>query len=104
MYGDTKNTSCIQCTINKRDGKEKEHECFINFEGCAGAMEPAIAVEGINVLCEEGLKFSTLIADRDTNVYDTVSDKCVYGVEISKADCVNHTLKGSNKQLYGVRK
>lgn len=102
LFGDTLNTFCIQCMINERDKKDKPHTCYKNYAGTPGSMEPSISVRGVNHLYKAGIKFSTIIGDRDSNVFDAIVDNCPYGEELSKADCVNHTLKNVKKGLFVV--
>lgn len=102
LYGDSKNTFCIQCYINEKQNKSKIHTCYKNFKGTAGAIEATVVCEGINKLYENGLKFSTVIADRDSSVFDELQNNCVYGEELEKADCMNHALKNLKKGLIAV--
>lgn len=102
IHADSRNTFCIQCFINKRDNKVKEHKCFVNYIGSAGSMEPDILVHGFNQIFKQGLKVRTVIGDGDSTVFDQLKDKCVYGEELQKSNCKNHTLKNLKKHLHVV--
>lgn len=102
LYGDSKNTFCIQCYHNEKNQKNTDHRCFKNYAGSVGSIESAVVCEGINHLYGHGLKFSTIISDRDSNVFDDLVNNCEYGEELEKADCMNHALKNLKKGLLAV--
>lgn len=102
LYCGTKNTFCIQCYINERDNKNKEHRCFANYSGSAGSIEPAILVDGFRWLAERGLKIRMVVGDGDSNVFDCLKDQVDYGEELQKANCKNHAIKNLKKHLHTV--
>lgn len=102
IHADTRNTFCIQCYVNTKQGKSKEHRCFLNHSGSAGSIEPEILVDGFIKLLRKGLKIRTVVGDGDSNVFDQLKDRVPYGEELEKANCKNHTIKNLKKHLHTV--
>ena len=74
----------------------KKHDCPINHEGSAGAMEPS----GILRIFEKSienlqLRFTTYIGDDDSKAYSNVATAAPYGPDnpIVKGECVGHVQK-----------
>lgn len=102
VYGNTKNTFCIKCYQDGKAGKSQEHKCFKNFDGAAGAIEPAILLEGFENIKERGLKGRVVVGDGDSSVFDQLKNHCSYGEELEKANCKNHSIKNLKKHLHTV--
>ena len=85
----------------------KKHDCPINHEGSAGAMEPS----GILRIFEKSvenlqLRFTTYIGNGDSKAYSNVATAAPYGPDnpIVKGECVGHVQKRVGGRLRKLKK
>ena len=85
----------------------KKHDCPINHEGSAGAMEPS----GILRIFEKSvenlqLRFTTYVGDGDSKAYSNVATAAPYGPDnpIVKGECVGHVQKRAGGRLRKLKK
>ncbi|XP_062565825.1 uncharacterized protein LOC134228068 [Armigeres subalbatus] len=100
-YVGCKNKRCIACNINmtrvKNNQPIREHKCYRNYKGASGGMEPAIIIDGFEVLRHKGLKFTTVVTDGDSTTVARLKNSCKYGPEIRHQLCCNHVMKNLGK-------
>lgn len=101
-----KNKRCVACTMNitrtKNNQPIRRHKCYKNYKGASGGMEPAIIIEGFEVLRKKGLKFTTVVTDGDSTTVARLKNSCQYGPEIRHQLCCNHVMKNMGKKLREV--
>ncbi|XP_062533778.1 uncharacterized protein LOC134202799 [Armigeres subalbatus] len=106
-YVGCKNKRCIACNINmtrvKNNQPIREHKCYRNYKGASGGMEPAIIIDGFEVLRHKGLKFTTVVTDGDSTTVARLKNSCKYGPEIRHQLCCNHVMKNLGKKLREAR-
>lgn len=102
LYADTRNTFCIQCHYNDKNGVNKKHKCFLNYNGSPGSMEVDVLLSGLNYMQQTGLKAKVVCGDDDSSAFDNMKDRLPYGEELRKAQCINHKLKNFKKKLIAV--
>ena len=93
---------CASCKFWENKDKTTEvykewksaHQCQINFEGSAGAMEPNGALEMFKFSMEDNIRYTRLFADGDSKTHTMLVEKKPYGdVKIEKCDCIGHVQK-----------
>uniref|UniRef100_A0A8D8NU20 (northern house mosquito) hypothetical protein n=1 Tax=Culex pipiens TaxID=7175 RepID=A0A8D8NU20_CULPI len=99
LYADTRNTFCIQCYYNDKNGVNKKHKCFVNYSGSPGSMEVDVLLSGLNHMEMLGLKAKVVCGDDDSSAFDNIKDRLRYGEDVRKAQCINHKLKNFKKKL-----
>ncbi|XP_046746391.1 uncharacterized protein LOC124411343 [Diprion similis] len=98
----TCNRKCSKCD---KGHNKNEHDCRLNFQGSAKAMEAYAGVELITkseVLKEVGLNVRAVIGDEDISIIAavrTVSDKFIH-----KLADKNHLVKHFTNEWYGLAK
>ncbi|XP_011883708.1 PREDICTED: uncharacterized protein LOC105570866, partial [Vollenhovia emeryi] len=98
----TLNRKCKKCDLGR---SPSDHDCRLNFEGSAKAMEPHAAVKLVNenkILKECNIQVGILIADNDSSSISAVRNACKHEV-VKQAD-KNHTSKGVTNALYKIKK
>ncbi|XP_011883754.1 PREDICTED: uncharacterized protein LOC105570908, partial [Vollenhovia emeryi] len=105
LFVGIRNKFCTVCNIAERRGtKAKSHRCYKNFDRNASStkMESDAIVEGFkNSIEMHGLIFRTVIADGDSNVYQSIIDNRPYRqqmVTVKKIECTNHLLRNLCKK------
>lgn len=102
LYADTRNTFCIQCYYNDKNGVDKKHKCFVNYSGSPGSMEVDVLLSGLNYMEMLGLKAKVVCGDDDSSAFDNIKDRLRYDEDVRKAQCINHKLKNFKKKLIAV--
>ena len=100
MYHSIENVSHVTMDINVND-----HDCRLNFEGSAKAIEPYAAVELTenNVIFKKlKIEVGILIAHNDSSSISAVRGACNF--EVVKQSDKNHTSKGLVNELYKINK
>ena len=96
----TLNRKCKKCDLGQ---SLSDHDCRLNFEGSAKAMEPHAAVKLVNenkILKKCNVEVGVLIADNDSSSISAIRNACTYEV-VKQAD-KNHTSKGVTNALYKI--
>ena len=96
----TLNRKCKMCDIGH---SPNDHDCRMNFQGSAKAMEPHAAVKLVNnvILKECNIQVGILIADNDSSSICAVRNACSH--EVVKQSDKNHTSKGVVNALYKIK-
>lgn len=98
----TLNRKCKMCDLGH---SPDDHDCRLNFEGSAKAMEPKAAVQLINknsILDDCHVQVGIMIADNDSSSISAVRNSSNH--EIIKQADKNHTSKGVVNELYKIKK
>jgi hypothetical protein len=72
-------------------GQQKEHECMLNHQGSAGAMEGRGAIQIFHRSIESrGLKYLVYLDDGHTSAFKQVQESKPYGEDciIAKKECI----------------
>lgn len=101
-----RNKFCAICNMAERQNVEpKIHKCYKNFNQNASStnMESDAIVEGFknNIEMHE-LIYKAVIADGDSNVYQSIINNKPYGkhmVHVNKIECTNYFLRNLCKNL-----
>jgi len=96
------NRKCRMCV---RGHPKIDHDCRLNFEGSAKAMEPkavALLVKNNSILIECNVQVGIFIGDNDSSAICAARNAVDY--EIIKQDDLNHTGKGMDSELYKIIK
>ena len=96
------NRKCRMCDLGHR---VDDHNCRLNFEGSAKAMESRAAVLLTNnnsILNECNLQVGVMIADNNSSSICAVRNASNH--EIVKQADKNHTSKGLVNELYKIKK
>ncbi|XP_024892943.1 uncharacterized protein LOC112468124 [Temnothorax curvispinosus] len=94
-------TRTKKCTMCEKVHEPSDHNCRLNFDRSAKAMEPDIAVEQIaknDLLTEANVAIAVLIADDDASSIAAVRRESSHRVE--KWSDLNHAKKGLTSALY----
>ena len=77
----------------------------INFDGSAGAMEPAGFLQLFQQSLKYNMRFSTFISDGDSKTFSTLSEAQPYGKDhpVEKKDCVGHVQKRLGTALKNLK-
>ena len=105
---------CKACSVwEKRKNKDdfelwkRSHqaECDVNFDGSAGAMEPAGIVELFKRSLQYRLRYTSYISDGDTKSFSILSAEQPYGNDhkIEKLDCIGHVQKRLGTALRNLK-
>ena len=82
----------------------KFHDCQVNFEGSASAMEPSGALEMFEASMESNIRYTNLIADGDSKTYSLICEKKPYkDVPVVKSDCIGHVQKRMGTALRNLK-
>lgn len=98
----TKNRKCMKCDLGH---KKENHDCRMNFQGSAKAMEADAGVELINhsnILKEVGLQVRVIIGDEDNSMIAAVRNDNP-DVNFHKLADKNHLTKNFSNELYKMR-
>lgn len=96
------NRKCIKCD---RNHPKNDHDCKLNFEGSAKAMEPkaaAMLVDSNPIFKQCNVELGVFIGDNDSSAICAARNAANH--EIVKQDDLNHTKKGLVSQLYKIIK
>lgn len=105
-YG-VKSKHCTVCSKHERNGEEiGDHICTKNHNGSSTSMETALLVEAFNKSEEQyGVRYSTLIADGDSSVYNQILNSRPYKtIKVRKLECNNHLFRNLYKRLIALSK
>lgn len=97
----TCNRKCLMCDLGH---SKEDHDCRLNFQGSAKAMEPtagAMLANNSNILKKSNLKVRVLIGDEDSSTISAVRKGTTETV--FKLSDKNHLQKAFNSDLYGLR-
>lgn len=108
-YFSKKVLSCIslnrKCKSYDSGHEQTDHDCRLNFEGFAKAMEPYAAVQlTLNnlILKKYDIQIGILIPDNDSSSISVIRGVCSHEV-VKQAD-KSHTSKGLVNELYKINK
>lgn len=115
LWCGVKNKMCATCSRAEREGREpKFHICYKNWgrDEPSTGMETRIIAEGFinsvnNADKRYNLIYSTIIADGDSCVYNTITTIDVYkeyGITVQKIECSNHLYRNFCKHIYDASK
>ncbi|KYM93397.1 hypothetical protein ALC62_16002, partial [Cyphomyrmex costatus] len=100
---------CTICHMAEQKGiQPRSHKCYRNFDRNVSStrMESDAIAEGFtNSIDMHGLIFRTLIADGDSNVYQSIINNNPYHeykITVRKVECTNHLLRNLCKKLKTV--
>ncbi|XP_077277842.1 uncharacterized protein LOC143906004 [Temnothorax americanus] len=96
-------TRTKKCAMCEKGHKPSDHDCRLNFDRSAKAMEPDMAVELIaknDLLTEANVAIAVLIADDDASSIAAVRRESSHRVE--KWSDLNHAKKGLTSALYAL--
>jgi len=108
-----KTKKCKSCTFwesKKNSGKYAEwkatHNCDVNHEGSASAMETSGTLSIFNrSVKKRNLCYTTFLGDGDSSSHPSVVAADPYkGKEIAKGECIGHVQKRVGKNLRDLRK
>ena len=99
-YG-TRIVGCKQCDVNAKTGRNKMHDCRMNWNGSAKAMEADLAVELINTSTTTEYRVGTIISDEDATTMAKVRQFVDHAV--SKRSDMNHIRKTLGNMLYELK-
>ena len=105
---------CKVCSAWEKRKKDDEFEqwkhhhqanCDINFDGSAGAMEPAGILELFKRSLDYKIRYTSYISDGDTKSFAILSAEEPYGSDhkIEKMDCVGHVQKRLGTALRNLK-
>ena len=98
----TKSKQCRICQhAENKNEVPRSHDCFKNWQGSSKAMEPAMAVDMLQQLRDEGTEVNTLIMDNDTTTISRA--RAEFDNKLEKEDDQNHTKKSLISSLYALR-
>ncbi|XP_046587819.1 uncharacterized protein LOC124292972 [Neodiprion lecontei] len=98
----TRNRKCKFCDAGR---SKEDHDCRLNFQGSAKAMEPDVGVESVNrstVVKDAGLNVRVLIGDEDSSTIAAV--RRGNSQQIFKLADTNHLRKHFVSELYELQK
>lgn len=96
------NRKCKMCSLGH---KPEDHDCRLNFEGSAKAMEPRAAVlltKNNSIFIECCVELGVFIGDNDSSSIFAI--RSVINYEIVKQSDKNHTSKGVVNEMYKINK
>ncbi|XP_044594883.1 uncharacterized protein LOC123272250 [Cotesia glomerata] len=99
-YG-TCNRKCLLCDLGH---PKEDHDCRLNFQGSAKAMEPtvgALFANNSSILKESGLKVRVLIGDEDSSTISAVRKGTTE--TMFKFSDSNHLHRLFSNDVYGLR-
>jgi len=109
LFVGIRNKYCAICDVAERKSCEpKAHKCYKNFDSNASStrMESDAIVEGFkNSLEMHGLIYKTVVADGDSNVYQSIKNNNPYReqmIMVQKIECTNHLLRNLCNKLKKV--
>ncbi|XP_066581510.1 uncharacterized protein [Prorops nasuta] len=97
----TLNRKCRMCDMGH---SPNDHDCRLNFQGSAKAMEPHAAVQLTNknsILKEVKIEIGVLVADNDSSSIFAIRNASSH--EVMKQSDKNHTSKGVVNMLYKIK-
>ncbi|XP_066582289.1 uncharacterized protein [Prorops nasuta] len=97
----TLNRKCRMCDMSH---SPNDHDCRLNFQGSAKAMEPHAAVQLTNknsILKEVKTEIGVLVADNDSSSIFAIRNASSH--EVIKQSDKNHTSKGVVNMLYKIK-
>ncbi|XP_043271195.1 uncharacterized protein [Venturia canescens] len=97
----TRTKRCAKCD---RNHPKDDHDCRLNFDRSAKAMEPDMAIELITknrLLLEENVSIAVMIGDDDASSIAAVRRESVHKIE--KWSDINHAKKGLTSALYALK-
>ncbi|XP_071632814.1 uncharacterized protein [Temnothorax longispinosus] len=98
----TRNRECRLCYLGKA---KKKHDCRLNFNGSAKAMEPDTAAQlaaNSTILKSQNVQVGVFIGDDDSSSICAVRNACSHPV-VKHSD-KNHTSRGVTNMLYKIDK
>ncbi|KYN12338.1 hypothetical protein ALC57_15497 [Trachymyrmex cornetzi] len=105
LFVGIRNKFCTVCHMAEREGLEaKRHKCYKNFDRnvSSARMESDAIAEGFTrSIAMHGVIFRTLIADGDSNVYQSIMNSNPYReqmITVRKVECT-HLLRNLCKKL-----
>lgn len=99
------NRMCKQCQIIEKTGKYVEHDCRVNYFGCAKGMEAEGAVDLVKnsqSLKDADVQIGGFIADNDSGSKKAVQEAVDYPVLIQSD--IAHTKKNFKNMLWEIAK
>ncbi|XP_052562537.1 uncharacterized protein LOC128092545 [Culex pipiens pallens] len=100
LWVGSKNRRCKAC-----DYGNISHKCYCNWNGPPGTMEAALIVEAFNsIFAKYKLKFTQVVGDGDSSVFNMIKEKVTYSTQIEKIQCTNHTKKNFKKAMFKLEK
>ncbi|XP_043468802.1 uncharacterized protein LOC122502708 [Leptopilina heterotoma] len=93
-----------KCRMCENGHAKDDHDCRLNFEGSAKAMEPQAAVEIIannSILKECNLEVGVMIGDNDSSAICAARNASAH--DIVKQSDINHTSKGLTNELFKIQ-
>lgn len=99
----TYNRLCRACSVNKKTGQDKSHDCRMNFMGSAKAMEGQGAKDLARneIFKDIGIEIGGFVSDNDSQSLDSLQKVSAHPI-FKQAD-MNHTKKGVKNKLYEIR-
>lgn len=101
-----RNKYCSICDMAEaRNIEPRKHKCYRNFDRYASStrMESDAIVEGFKCSIEmHGLIYRTVVADGDSNVYQSIIHNkpyVQYKTTVKKVECTNHLLRNLCRKL-----
>lgn len=106
LYIGVHNKFCMTCRhAAKRNVEPVPHTCACNWNSTSTAMEKSIIVQGFNESeMLYGLRYTILIGEGDSSVYQSVLTGVSYGYIIKKVECANHAVKCYTNKLFAAAK
>ncbi|ESO87071.1 hypothetical protein LOTGIDRAFT_154561 [Lottia gigantea] len=88
-----RNKYCYACSL--AESRQKDPECFKNWDESSQAMEADVIVEGfMNAEKDHGVRYMRLVADGDSSVYARIQETVpIWGPHVTKLECANHACK-----------
>ncbi|EZA60806.1 hypothetical protein X777_13639 [Ooceraea biroi] len=109
LFVGIRNKYCVLCDMAEERGLQvRKHKCYKNFDHNASStrMESDAIVEGFKSSLEmHGVIYKTLIADGDSNVYNSIRHNAPYrekNIVVQKVECTNHLLRNLCKKLKAI--
>ena len=80
------------------------HDCQVNFDGSAGAMEPTGTLQMFNTSMCDNIRYTRLIADGDSKTHTLLVEQRPYSDTIvQKCDCIGHVQKRMGTALRNLK-
>ncbi|EZA47389.1 hypothetical protein X777_16362, partial [Ooceraea biroi] len=109
LFISIRNKYCTLCDMAEQEGRQvRKHKCYRNFDRNASStsMERDAIVESFQSSLEmHGVIYKILIADGDSNVYQSIINNDPYremNVRVQKIECTNHLLRNLCRKLKAV--
>ena len=93
-----------RCSLCEKGHDKSDHECLINWEASAKAMEPSMAVELVvqnPMLAEEGVRVENVISDEDAASTNDIRRNASW--KITKWSDLNHSKKSMTSNMWELK-